>query len=85
MLCRVILACLLSSSAYSLGLYETETFEEALSIRQLRDGKVASSFSFNIWLADAIPRNPEALGSEDDIRAQFLLVIMLNIVLNPRV
>ena len=42
-----------------------ETFEEELVIRPLKDGKVASKFSFTTLLQDASPRNPETLGFED--------------------
>lgn len=43
-----------------------ETFEEDLVIRPLKDGRVASKFSFTTLLRDASPRNPETLGLEDD-------------------
>lgn len=43
-----------------------ETFEEDLVIRPLKDGRVASKFSFTTLLQDASPRNPETLGLEDD-------------------
>jgi GPI-anchor transamidase subunit T len=43
-----------------------ELFQESLIIRPLRDGKVASQFSFTTLVKDATPRNPETLGLEDD-------------------
>jgi phosphatidylinositol glycan class T len=42
-----------------------EQFDESLTIRPLRDGKVASTFSFKTLLKDT-PRNPESLDGEDD-------------------
>ncbi|KAK1227433.1 Subunit of the glycosylphosphatidylinositol transamidase complex-like protein [Marasmius sp. AFHP31] len=44
----------------------TEEFNEDLSIRSLRDGKVASSFSFRTLLRHATPRDPRHLSSDDD-------------------
>ena len=43
-----------------------EIFEEDLVIRPLKDGRVASKFSFTTLLQSASPRNPETLGLEDD-------------------
>ncbi|KAL0574317.1 Subunit of the glycosylphosphatidylinositol transamidase complex-like protein [Marasmius crinis-equi] len=57
----VLLSC--SSTTLTLGL---ETFKEDLSIRSLRDGKVAASFSFRTLLRDATPRDPRRLSVDDD-------------------
>jgi phosphatidylinositol glycan class T len=43
-----------------------EQFDEELTIRPLRDGKVASRFSFRMLLKGVTPRNPQTLGLEDD-------------------
>lgn len=50
----------------SLAVALEEFFQEDLIIRPLRDGKVASTFSFTTELQGASPRNPETLGLEDD-------------------
>jgi phosphatidylinositol glycan class T len=42
-----------------------EEFDETLTIRPLRDGKVASRFSFKTLLKGATPRNPETLNKDD--------------------
>ncbi|KAF5385406.1 hypothetical protein D9757_005423 [Collybiopsis confluens] len=57
-------AILLSSLTFVLG--QTEEFQEKLSIKSLRDGRVASSFSFSILLRDASPRDPRFLAFDDD-------------------
>ncbi|KAF8148249.1 GPI transamidase component PIG-T [Crassisporium funariophilum] len=48
-----------------LGSY-TERFDEKLTIKSLQDGKVASIFTFTTLLEGATPRNPRALGSDDE-------------------
>jgi len=62
--------------AYSLGLSlcfyrvsmasPTEQFEEELSLRPLRDGKLAARFTFSTLANSASPRNPETLADDDD-------------------
>jgi len=49
----------------SLAAAFVEEFDETLKIRPLRDGKVASSFSFKTLLKGAAPRNPEYLNADD--------------------
>jgi phosphatidylinositol glycan class T len=44
----------------------TEEFEEELSIKPLRDGKVATRFTFKTLLKDTVPRDPQTLGLEDE-------------------
>jgi phosphatidylinositol glycan class T len=44
----------------------TEQFDEELIVRPLRDGRVASRFSFTTLLKGAEPRDPQRLGSDDD-------------------
>jgi GPI-anchor transamidase subunit T len=51
-----------------LSTYQTSTreyFDEHLTIKSLRDGKVASRFSFKTVLQDVFPRNPQTLGLDD--------------------
>lgn len=43
-----------------------ELFDEELSIRPLRDGKVATRFSFTTSIEGTAPRDPETLGGEDE-------------------
>ncbi|KAI3596768.1 pigt protein [Moniliophthora roreri] len=43
-----------------------EEFKESLSIRSLRDGRVASSFSFRTLLKNATPRDPRSLTLNDE-------------------
>ncbi|KAF4577470.1 Subunit of the glycosylphosphatidylinositol transamidase complex-like protein [Pleurotus pulmonarius] len=43
----------------------SEEFSEELQIRPLRDGRVASTFSFRTFLHGATPRSPQSLGSDD--------------------
>ncbi|KAF9465783.1 GPI transamidase component PIG-T [Collybia nuda] len=42
-----------------------EQFDEQLTIQSLRDGKVASTFSFKTLLKGVSPRDPRTLGAED--------------------
>jgi phosphatidylinositol glycan class T len=51
----------LSTFAYASG----EKFDEQLSIQSLRDGKVASTFSFKTSLEGVSPRDPRTLGEDD--------------------
>lgn len=62
-----IASVLLASSLYSstLGNLSGEQFDEHLSIRSLRDGKVASTFSFKTLLKGVSPRDPRSLGTDD--------------------
>ncbi len=45
---------------------DTESFQEELKIRPLRDGRVLSRFSFTTTLQNATPRPPELLREDDD-------------------
>lgn len=60
---RIILGLSLCFS--TLGSSAKEQFDEQLTIKSLRDGKVASRFSFKTVLQGASPRNPLTLGLED--------------------
>jgi phosphatidylinositol glycan class T len=42
-----------------------EQFDEQLAIKTLRDGTVASTFSFKTILQGITPRNPQTLGADD--------------------
>ncbi|KAH8832907.1 Gpi16 subunit GPI transamidase component [Flagelloscypha sp. PMI_526] len=42
-----------------------EEFHERLTLRHLRDGKVASHFEFRMKLGQTLPRDPSSLDSED--------------------
>lgn len=53
----------------SLAAAAREEFREDLVIRPLPDGRVASKFTFTTLLREATPRNPEALGVEDDCKS----------------
>ncbi|KAF9263700.1 GPI transamidase component GPI16 [Marasmius fiardii PR-910] len=59
------LILLLCSSTIALETLEEE-FREDLSIRSLRDGKVASSFAFRTLLRDSSPRDPRHLLFDDN-------------------
>lgn len=50
----------------SLVLGQNEEFHEELTLRPLRDGRLASRFSFTTLLQGATPRDPETLSMEDD-------------------
>jgi phosphatidylinositol glycan class T len=58
----------------TLGCVAREQFDERLAIKSLRDGKVASTFSFKTVLQGITPRNPRTLGA-DDVCAFIKLVI----------
>ncbi|KAJ7277954.1 Gpi16 subunit GPI transamidase component [Mycena rebaudengoi] len=72
--------CLWALSLAVLGL-ASETFEEKLTIRTLRDGKVASRFSFATVLEGAAPRNPQNLSAEDDSQHYTLFPLTLGQIL----
>lgn len=56
-----------ANSIYSVHcLNPLERFDEHLSLRPLRDGKVAVKFSFNTVIENSVPRDPETLGVEDE-------------------
>ncbi|KAH0586611.1 GPI transamidase component PIG-T [Termitomyces sp. J132] len=51
--------------APTLGYSQLEQFDEELTIKSLRDGKVFSKFSFTTILKGASPRDPRNLGTDD--------------------
>lgn len=46
-----------------------EYFDEKLTVTSLKDGKVASTLSFNTVLKNATPRNPANLQEDDECKA----------------
>ncbi|KAJ4485920.1 Gpi16 subunit GPI transamidase component [Lentinula aciculospora] len=68
----LFLILLLLSSVFCLEDIKEE-FKESLSIKSLRDGRVASSFSFKTLLRDAIPRDPQTLAFDDDDSQHYTL------------
>ncbi|KAJ3843884.1 GPI transamidase component PIG-T [Lentinula raphanica] len=50
-----------------------EEFEENLTIKSLRDGRVTSSFSFKTLFRDAVPRDPRTLAFDDDESQHYTL------------
>lgn len=65
--CILILTLILQSCCFtfSQSIY-SEEFSEELTVRSLRDGKVASRFSFKTLLKGATPRNPVTLVGDDE-------------------
>lgn len=59
------------------GSHTREYFSEQLTMKSLRDGKVASRFSFKTTLQDASPRDPQTLGA-DDVGAFFDVHIQID-------
>lgn len=55
------LSLCVSTLANALG----EQFDEQLTIQSLRDGKVASTFTFKTSLPGVSPRDPGTLGADD--------------------
>ena len=55
---------------FALGRHED--FHEELTLRPLRDGRLASRFSFTTLLHDATPRDPETLLQEDSGMSPYL-------------
>ncbi|KAG6917167.1 hypothetical protein DXG01_003603 [Tephrocybe rancida] len=47
------------------GCPQEEQFDEQLTIKSLRDGRVASKFAFTTILKDVSPRDPRSLGTDD--------------------
>ncbi|EGN97089.1 hypothetical protein SERLA73DRAFT_56706 [Serpula lacrymans var. lacrymans S7.3] len=60
---------------------ERERFDEDLHIRPLRDGKVASTFSFTTLLQDASPRDPLSLAYDDESQHYTLFPLALGQIL----
>lgn len=59
----VLTAAILSQSRLA-SAFE-EYLDERLNIKPLRDGRVATHFSFTASLKGAVPRSPETLAEED--------------------
>ncbi|KAF9490588.1 GPI transamidase component GPI16 [Pleurotus eryngii] len=69
-------SCLAQASSSS-----GEEFSEELQIRPLRDGRVASTFSFRTFLHGATPRSPESLGSDDNSQHYHVFPLALGQIL----
>ncbi|KAK0185635.1 Gpi16 subunit GPI transamidase component [Armillaria mellea] len=69
--------CTLVSSQHSVN----EEFREQVSLQTLQDGRVASTFSFNILLKDATPREPRTLIFDDESQHYSLFPLALGQIL----
>ncbi|TDL19217.1 Gpi16 subunit, GPI transamidase component [Rickenella mellea] len=58
-----------------------ERFSEHLSLKSLRDGRVATRFSFKTVVQDAVPRAPDSLADEDDAQHYTLFPLSLGQIL----
>ncbi|KAG7444102.1 Gpi16 subunit GPI transamidase component [Guyanagaster necrorhizus] len=58
-----------------------EEFREQVSLQTLQDGRVASTFSFNILLKDATPREPRTLIFDDESQHYNLFPLALGQIL----
>ncbi|PBK95803.1 Gpi16 subunit GPI transamidase component [Armillaria gallica] len=58
-----------------------EEFREQVSLQTLQDGRVASTFSFNILLKDATPREPRTLIFDDESQHYSLFPLALGQIL----
>ncbi|KAK0492227.1 Gpi16 subunit GPI transamidase component [Armillaria luteobubalina] len=58
-----------------------EEFNEQVSLQTLQDGRVASTFSFNILLKDATPREPRTLIFDDESQHYSLFPLALGQIL----
>ncbi|OCH87929.1 Gpi16 subunit GPI transamidase component [Obba rivulosa] len=58
-----------------------EQFDEELTLRPLRDGKLAARFSFTTLLKGVAPRNPERLDEDDDSQHYTLFPLALGQIL----
>ncbi|GBE90200.1 GPI transamidase component PIG-T homolog [Sparassis crispa] len=66
---------------FSQVLATSERFDEELTLRPLRDGKLAARFSFTTLLKGATPRNPESLASDDESQHYTLFPLALGQIL----
>src|ERR1700753_1631710 len=63
---RVLCVLLTAWTIYADPRIESEYFEEDLTIRPLRDGRLGARFSFTTTLQSKSPRNPQSLDEDDD-------------------
>ncbi|RDX44133.1 Gpi16 subunit GPI transamidase component [Lentinus brumalis] len=59
----------------------SEQFDEDLTIRPLRDGKLSARFSFSSLLKDARPRDPQQLSNDDEAQHYALFPLALGQIL----
>ena len=71
----IVFAPLLLASAFGTSVLAShshnEEYHEALTLRPLRDGKLAARFAFTTQLLHTVPRTPESL-DEDDVGTQVI-------------
>ncbi|KZT12249.1 Gpi16 subunit GPI transamidase component [Laetiporus sulphureus 93-53] len=58
-----------------------EQFQEQLTLRPLRDGKLAAHFLFTTLLGDATPREPDSLSTDDESQHYTLFPLALGQIL----
>ena len=63
---RVLSLFTAALAVYANSKIQSEYFEEDLVIRPLKDGRLATLFSFTTTLENITPRNPESLDGDDD-------------------
>ncbi|EIW59743.1 Gpi16 subunit GPI transamidase component [Trametes versicolor FP-101664 SS1] len=73
--CFLLVLNLVAASA------QGEVFEEDLTLHPLRDGKLQARFSFTTLLKGAMPRDPQALGSDDEAQHYTLFPLALGQIL----
>ncbi|KAK0477295.1 Gpi16 subunit GPI transamidase component [Armillaria novae-zelandiae] len=78
--CYLALLCALCTLVSSQPLVNEE-FNERVSLQTLQDGRVASTFSFNILLKDATPREPRTLIFDDESQHYSLFPLALGQIL----
>ncbi|KAJ7227057.1 Gpi16 subunit GPI transamidase component [Mycena pura] len=78
--CRLLWSLYFTLAGFSHS-FSSETFEEELTVQTLRDGKVATRFSFSTVLGGATPRNPHNLSIEDDSQHYTLFPLTLGQIL----
>ncbi|KAK0460070.1 GPI transamidase component PIG-T [Desarmillaria tabescens] len=76
-LALIAVLCTLVSSRH----LENEEFREQVSLQTLQDGRVASTFSFNILLKDGTPREPRTLFFDDESQHYSLFPLALGQIL----
>ncbi|KAI0632363.1 Gpi16 subunit GPI transamidase component [Trametes polyzona] len=74
-------ACFLLALHVVAASAQGEVFEEDLTLRPLRDGKLEARFSFTSLLQGATPRNPDALDTDDEVQHYTLFPLALGQVL----
>ncbi|KIL69133.1 hypothetical protein M378DRAFT_7850 [Amanita muscaria Koide BX008] len=76
---QLLVLCYLYS--LTVGSSEHEQFNEQLTIRPLRDGRVSTTFAFTALLKGASPRDPQTLDSDDESQHYTLFPLSLGQIL----